>query len=101
MPCRSAVATCERPKGGRFGAGTSLIWLHLELAPRHALMPDTETLPLAAVPPEGGSHVQGPGDPQFAATALVSKSDYERLYAESMAGPDAFWARIGQRMGWM
>ena len=41
-----------------------------------------------------------PVDPQFAAGALVRKDDYARLYAESVADPEAFWGRIGQRLDW-
>ncbi|HTM27866.1 MAG TPA: AMP-binding protein, partial [Rhodanobacter sp.] len=41
-----------------------------------------------------------PVDPQFAAGALVRKDDYARLYAESVADPEAFWGRIGKRVDW-
>jgi acetyl-CoA synthetase len=41
-----------------------------------------------------------PVDPQFAAGALVRKDDYARLYAESVADPDAFWGRVGKRLDW-
>ena len=37
----------------------------------------------------------------FAAQARISRADYERLYAESIAQPDAFWGRIAQRLDWM
>ena len=32
-----------------------------------------------------------PVDPAFAAKARVRKDDYERLYAESVNDPEAFW----------
>ena len=38
---------------------------------------------------------------EFAATAHVRRADYERLYAESVADPEQFWARIGQRVDWI
>ncbi|MEO7071888.1 MAG: acetate--CoA ligase [Rhodanobacter sp.] len=41
-----------------------------------------------------------PVDPQFAAGASVRKDDYARLYAESIADPEKFWGRIGQRLDW-
>ena len=37
----------------------------------------------------------------FAATARVTRDDYERLYAESLRDPDGFWARVGERIDWM
>ena len=37
----------------------------------------------------------------FAVQARISRADYERLYAESIAQPDAFWGRIAQRLDWM
>src|SRR5688572_9770622 len=37
----------------------------------------------------------------FAAQARVTRHDYERLYAESVAQPDVFWGRIAQRLEWM
>jgi acetyl-CoA synthetase len=36
----------------------------------------------------------------FAARARYRKDDYEKLYAESVADPEAFWARMGQRLDW-
>ena len=39
-----------------------------------------------------------PIDADFAAQARVTREAYERLYAESVAQPDAFWGRIGQRL---
>jgi acetyl-CoA synthetase len=41
-----------------------------------------------------------PIDPEFAARARVTRETYERLYAESVAQPDAFWGRIAQRLEW-
>ncbi|HEX5651366.1 MAG TPA: acetate--CoA ligase [Steroidobacteraceae bacterium] len=37
---------------------------------------------------------------EFAARARYRKDDYEKLYAESVADPEAFWARMGQRLDW-
>jgi acetyl-CoA synthetase len=37
----------------------------------------------------------------FAASARIDKARYEALYAESIADPDAFWGRIGQRLDWI
>ncbi|MEO6264498.1 MAG: acetate--CoA ligase, partial [Luteimonas sp.] len=37
----------------------------------------------------------------FAAQARITRDDYARLYAESVAQPDAFWGRIAQRLDWM
>jgi acetyl-CoA synthetase len=39
--------------------------------------------------------------PQFSAQAALKPDDYRRLYAESVAAPDAFWARVAQRLDWM
>ena len=36
-----------------------------------------------------------------AANALVDKAQYEKLYAESVADPDAFWGEHGRRIDWM
>jgi acetyl-CoA synthetase len=35
------------------------------------------------------------------ADARITRDDYERLYADSMRDPDAFWGRIAQRIDWM
>ncbi len=32
---------------------------------------------------------------------LITPADYARLYAESVAQPDTFWARIAERLDWM
>ncbi len=37
----------------------------------------------------------------FAASALIRRADYERMYAESVADPEGFWGRIAQRLDWM
>ncbi|MGV8931799.1 MAG: acetate--CoA ligase [Luteimonas sp.] len=36
----------------------------------------------------------------FAASAAIKRADYERLYAESVRDPDAFWAKVGERLHW-
>ena len=36
----------------------------------------------------------------FAANARVDRAEYERLYAESLRDPDAFWGRVAQRLDW-
>ncbi|KRA17190.1 acetate--CoA ligase [Lysobacter sp. Root604] len=36
----------------------------------------------------------------FAAQARITREDYERLYAESVQQPEAFWARVAQRLDW-
>ncbi|WP_426701453.1 acetate--CoA ligase [Rhodanobacter sp. Col0626] len=41
-----------------------------------------------------------PVNPEFAAAARLRHDDYTRLYAESVSDPEAFWARIGQRLDW-
>ncbi|WP_129136992.1 acetate--CoA ligase [Luteimonas sp. YGD11-2] len=37
----------------------------------------------------------------LAAEAAIGREDYERLYAESVRDPDAFWARAAERLKWM
>ncbi|HEX7339462.1 MAG TPA: acetate--CoA ligase [Rhodanobacteraceae bacterium] len=37
----------------------------------------------------------------FAAKADIKAADYERLYAESVANPEAFWAKVGERLDWI
>jgi len=37
----------------------------------------------------------------FAQAARVRRADYQRMYAESIADPDRFWAGIGQRIDWI
>ncbi|MDQ3205773.1 MAG: acetate--CoA ligase [Pseudomonadota bacterium] len=41
-----------------------------------------------------------PIDPDFAARAAIKRADYERMVAESLADPEAFWGRIAQRLHW-
>jgi acetyl-CoA synthetase len=38
---------------------------------------------------------------EFAARARLRKDDYEKLYAESVADPEGFWSRMGQRIDWV
>jgi acetyl-CoA synthetase len=42
-----------------------------------------------------------PIDAAFAAHARIDKPTYERLYAESLRDPEAFWRRIGKRLDWI
>ena len=42
-----------------------------------------------------------PVKPDVAARARVTREDYERLYAESVADPAAFWGRVGRRLDWI
>ena len=42
-----------------------------------------------------------PPPPGFAATARISRAEYERRYAESIADADGFWAREGRRLDWI
>ncbi|MDQ3287340.1 MAG: acetate--CoA ligase [Pseudomonadota bacterium] len=42
-----------------------------------------------------------PIDEAFAEHARIRSADYERLYAQSLASPEAFWAGVGQRLDWM
>ncbi|MGO1002187.1 acetate--CoA ligase [Lysobacter sp. CA196] len=41
-----------------------------------------------------------PTDADFAAKSRYRREDYERLYAESVADPDAFWGGVAQRLDW-
>ena len=41
-----------------------------------------------------------PVPPSFEAAAAIRRADYDRLYAESLRDPEAFWGRIGQRLSW-
>ena len=41
-----------------------------------------------------------PVPPAAAANTHTSAADYERLYAESIADPDAFWAKEAERLDW-
>src|SRR5699024_2324653 len=51
---------------------------------RHETMSDVHEVPAA-----------------FAAQADIQAADYERLYAESIKDPEAFWAGVGQRLDWI
>ena len=42
-----------------------------------------------------------PVDPAFAAGARITREEHARLYAESVADPDAFWGRVARRLDWM
>ncbi|QNP39492.1 acetate--CoA ligase [Lysobacter solisilvae (ex Woo and Kim 2020)] len=42
-----------------------------------------------------------PVPPEFAATARLKRDDYERLYAQSVREPDAFWGDVARRLDWM
>jgi acetyl-CoA synthetase len=37
----------------------------------------------------------------FAARARIKRDDYERLYAQSVREPDAFWGDVARRIEWM
>jgi acetyl-CoA synthetase len=37
----------------------------------------------------------------FAARARIKHADYERMYAESVRNPDAFWGEVGKRLDWI
>ncbi len=39
--------------------------------------------------------------PEFAAAARLRLDDYKRMYAESVKGPDQFWARMAGRIDWL
>ncbi|MBB5207671.1 acetate--CoA ligase [Chiayiivirga flava] len=39
--------------------------------------------------------------PEFTAKSRFKPEDYDRLYAASVADPDAFWADIARRLDWM
>ena len=41
-----------------------------------------------------------PVPPDFAAKARLTAADYQRLYAESVADPEAFWSEVGKRLAW-
>lgn len=46
------------------------------------------------------SHVY-PVPAEFADKASIKAADYERLYAESVKDPEAFWAKVGERLDWI
>ena len=37
----------------------------------------------------------------FAERARYRRDDYDKLYAQSVSDPEAFWARVGQRLDWV
>ncbi len=39
--------------------------------------------------------------PTFAAAEQIKPDDYQRLYAESLRDPEAFWAKAAKRLDWM
>ena len=42
-----------------------------------------------------------PPSSEFAKKAHANKEKYDRMYAESVSDPDAFWAEHGQRIDWI
>ncbi|MGB3754150.1 MAG: AMP-binding protein, partial [Parerythrobacter sp.] len=42
-----------------------------------------------------------PPSDEFAAAAHVDRAAYDRMYAASVADPDAFWAEHGRRLDWI
>jgi acetyl-CoA synthetase len=46
-------------------------------------------------------HAVYPPDESFAAKAHVRRDDYDRMYAASVADPEAFWRAEGQRLDWI
>ena len=42
-----------------------------------------------------------PVKPAFAADTRITRADYERLYAQSLQQPDAFWGKVAERLDWM
>jgi acetyl-CoA synthetase len=42
-----------------------------------------------------------PAAAAFVEQARIKAADYERLYAESVHDPDAFWARVAERIEWV
>ena len=42
-----------------------------------------------------------PASAAFVEQATIKPVDYERLYAESVRDPDAFWGRVAERVEWM
>ncbi len=41
-----------------------------------------------------------PVNADFAASARVTREDYQRLYRESVEHPDAFWGKVSERLDW-
>ncbi|MEM9321065.1 MAG: acetyl-coenzyme A synthetase N-terminal domain-containing protein, partial [Pseudomonadota bacterium] len=48
----------------------------------------------------GATALRAP-DPALAAAAHADAATYERMYAASIADPDAFWAEQARRIDWM
>ncbi|HJT98631.1 MAG TPA: AMP-binding protein, partial [Rhodanobacteraceae bacterium] len=44
---------------------------------------------------------QYPVPAELGASARIDKATYDRLYAESVADPEAFWRRVGKRLDWI
>ncbi len=42
-----------------------------------------------------------PASAAFVEQATIKPADYDRLYAESVRDPDAFWGRVAERIEWM
>ncbi|MGQ4582004.1 acetate--CoA ligase [Lysobacter sp. F60174L2] len=42
-----------------------------------------------------------PVKPEFAADTRTTRDDYQRLYAQSLEQPDAFWGKVAERLDWM
>jgi len=42
-----------------------------------------------------------PASAAFVAQAAIQPADYEQLYADSVRDPDAFWARVAERIEWV
>ncbi|MGH8084875.1 MAG: acetate--CoA ligase [Lysobacter sp.] len=42
-----------------------------------------------------------PVKPEFAADTRITRDDYQRLYAQSLEQPDAFWGKVAKRLDWM
>ena len=42
-----------------------------------------------------------PVDPKIAASARIRRDDYQRMYAESVRDPEAFWGEVGKRLDWI
>jgi acetyl-CoA synthetase len=42
-----------------------------------------------------------PVDPKIAASARIGHDDYQRMYAESVRDPEAFWGEVSKRLDWI
>ena len=47
------------------------------------------------------SNIIHPVIESFAALARLKRTDYDRLYQESISDPQSFWARMGRRLDWI